>query len=245
MLDWVVQKSSGQRSGRGKSVAATEQAGTAAGAPAQEPRRRRQHGGRDRRAQILQAAGRVFLREGFVRGSVDTIAGEANVAKQTLYNHFGDRDTLIRCVVEAAMDPLAGQFRTVVAETIAAHEGTNLHAQFHDFGRRWVRLMLCDDTAALRWRILADAPLEESVRSALRDIDQEASVRAVAEQLAVLHASGHLVVPDTETAARQLRALLIGEAQLASTLGQVTLDDATIDAIVERGIDMFIRAYGA
>lgn len=221
----------------------TEEDGIGSSARAQ-PRRRRQHGGRDRRAQILQAAGRVFLRDGFARGSIDAIIAEADVAKQTLYNHFGDRDTLIRCVVEVAMDPLAGQFRTVLEETIAKHKGTNLHAQFRDFGRRWVRLMLCDETAVLRWRILADAPLEDSLRAALLDVDQEASLRAIAEQLTVLHSSGHLFVPEPDTAARQLRALLIGEAQLVSMLGQVPMEDTAIDGIVERGIEMFIKAYG-
>ena len=210
----------------------------------QQPRRRRQYGGRDRRTQILQAAARVFLRDGFARGSLDAIIAEADVAKQTLYNHFGDRNTLIRCVVEVAMDPLAGQFRTVLEETIATHQGTNLYAQFHDFGRRWIRLMLCDETAALRWRILTDAPLENSLRAALLDVDQEVSLRAVAEQLTILHSYGHLLVPDPDAAARQLRALLIGEAQLVSMLGQVPLEDTAIDGIVERGIEMFIKAYG-
>lgn len=227
-----------------QSVAGSKQTEAPVPTEAQGPRRRRQHGGRDRRAQILEAAARVFLRDGFARGSVDTIAAEANVAKQTLYNHFGDRDALIGCVVELAMDPLAAQFQTVLEETIAAHGGTDLRAQFVDFGRRWVRLMLCDETAALRWRVLADAPLEESLHTALRGIDQEASIRDVAARLTVLHQGGHLSVDDADVAARQLRALLIGEAQLASMLGQVELDDAAIDAIVERGIGMFIRAYG-
>ncbi|WP_162824169.1 TetR/AcrR family transcriptional regulator [Peterkaempfera bronchialis] len=208
------------------------------------PRPRRTHGGRDRRAQILEAAAGVFIRDGFVRGSVDAIAAEANVAKQTLYNHFGDRETLVIKVVESAMDPLAAQFGTVVKETIAAHDCADLRAQFVDFGRRWVRLMLCDDTAALRWRILADAPLEESLRVALRGVDQEASIRAIAEQLALLDRAGRLSVPDAEDAARQLRALLIGEAQLQSVLGQVALDEEAIAAVAERGIGIFMRAYG-
>ncbi|MFJ6015150.1 TetR/AcrR family transcriptional regulator [Streptomyces sp. NPDC092952] len=207
-------------------------------------RPRRTHGGRDRRAQILHAAAAVFARDGFARASLDTIAAEANVAKQTLYNHFGDRDSLVAEVVAATMDPLADRFDMLVRETITAHDGTDLPAQFRDFGRRWVRLMLCDDTASLRWRILSDAQVEESMRRALRGIDRDAGIRAVAEQLALLGRAGHLDITDTEAAARQLRALLVGEAQLESMLGQVPLDEEEIDAVVERGISMFMRAYG-
>lgn len=224
-------------------MAKTQSARTPAHPSADGPRPRRTHGGRDRRAQILEAAAGVFIRDGFVRGSVDAIAAEANVAKQTVYNHFGDRETLVIKVVESAMDPLAAQFGTVVNETIAAHDCADVEAQFVDFGRRWVRLMLCDDTAALRWRILADAPLEESLRVALRGIDQEASIRAIAKQLALLDRAGRLCVPDAEVAARQLRALLIGEAQLQSVFGQLPLDEGTIAAVTDRGISMFMRAY--
>jgi AcrR family transcriptional regulator len=216
-------------------VAKTQEAG--------RPRPRRVHGGRNRRAQILQAAAAVFVRDGFARASLDTIAAEANVAKQTLYNHFGDRDSLVAEVVAAAMDPLAGQFDTLVRETIAAHDGTDLPAQFLDFGRRWVRLML-GDTAALRWRILTEAQVEEPLRKALRGLDRDAGLRAVAEQLALLARAGHLNIVDTEAAARQLRALLVGEAQLESMLGQVPLREVEIDAVVKRGIDMFMKAYG-
>lgn len=208
------------------------------------PRPRRTHGGRDRRAQILQAAAEVFIRDGFVRGSVDAIAAEAKVAKQTLYNHFGDRDRLVAEVVAQAMDPLTPQFDAVVRETIAAHDCTDLPAQFLDFGRRWVRLMLGDETAALRWRILADAPLEQSLQTALQGMDQDAGIRAIAEQLALLGRAGRLDVPDPEEAARQLRALLIGGAQLESVLGRVSLDEERIAAVVDRGIGMFMRAYG-
>ncbi|MFD5029205.1 TetR/AcrR family transcriptional regulator [Streptomyces sp. NPDC058220] len=225
-------------------MAVTRKTGASGPVAVAGPPPRRTHGGRDRRAQILEAAALVFLRDGFARGSVDAIAVQARVAKQTLYNHFGDRDALVRSVVVHAMDPLAAQFHAVLSETIATHDCADLEAQFLDFGRRWVRLMLCDDTAALRWRILVDAPLEECLRVALRGVDQEASVRDIAEQLALLGRAGRLSVPDPEVAARQLRALLIGEAQLVSALGQVTLDDAGIDRIVDRGIGMFMRAYG-
>jgi AcrR family transcriptional regulator len=58
---------------------------------------------RKRRA-ILDAAGTVFLRDGFTRASIDTIAAEAKVSKQTVYNHFGDKERLFMAMTDDVQD---------------------------------------------------------------------------------------------------------------------------------------------
>jgi AcrR family transcriptional regulator len=47
------------------------------------------------RQRILEAAYRLFYREGFLRSGVDAIADAAGVTKRTLYNHFPSKDALI------------------------------------------------------------------------------------------------------------------------------------------------------
>jgi TetR/AcrR family transcriptional regulator, mexJK operon transcriptional repressor len=64
-------------------------------ATAEEP----QGNPRKRRA-ILDAAGTVFLRDGFARASIDVIAAEAKVSKQTVYNHFGDKERLFTAMTD-------------------------------------------------------------------------------------------------------------------------------------------------
>jgi TetR/AcrR family transcriptional repressor of mexJK operon len=52
----------------------------------------------------MAAAKLVFLRRGYRGSSVDEIAAETGVSKQTIYNHFGDNDRLLLGVVHAAQD---------------------------------------------------------------------------------------------------------------------------------------------
>src|SRR3954469_9773079 len=59
---------------------------------------------------ILDAATTVFLREGYERASVDTIAAEAGVSKRTIYNHFRDKRELFVTIVERAR-ALANEIR--------------------------------------------------------------------------------------------------------------------------------------
>lgn len=51
------------------------------------------------RQRILEAAYRLFYRQGFLRSGVDAVAEAAGVTKRTLYNHFPSKDALIAAVL--------------------------------------------------------------------------------------------------------------------------------------------------
>jgi AcrR family transcriptional regulator len=54
------------------------------------------------RERILDAAAKLFYRDGFVSVGVDTIIAESRVAKMTLYRHFRSKDDLIVAYLERA-----------------------------------------------------------------------------------------------------------------------------------------------
>lgn len=58
-----------------------------------------------KRAAILDGARAVFMREGFAQGSMDAIAAEAGVGKQTIYRHFRSKEALVEALVEAMCAP--------------------------------------------------------------------------------------------------------------------------------------------
>jgi len=57
-----------------------------------------------RRQQIIQAATRVFAREGYVEANVEDIAKAAAVAPTAIYYHFGSKEELFTHALRAAMD---------------------------------------------------------------------------------------------------------------------------------------------
>ncbi|MEM9102143.1 MAG: TetR/AcrR family transcriptional regulator [Pseudomonadota bacterium] len=48
---------------------------------------------------ILSAAAKLFLEKGFERASMEAIAKEAGVSKQTVYSHFGSKEQLYQQVI--------------------------------------------------------------------------------------------------------------------------------------------------
>ena len=82
---------------------------------------------------ILEAAGRLFLRNGYRAVGVDTIVAEAGVAKMTLYAHFPSKDDLIVAYLERANE----QFWAWLEVAVAGVEdpGAKLVAMFDAVGR--------------------------------------------------------------------------------------------------------------
>jgi AcrR family transcriptional regulator len=75
------------------------------------PRRAEQ--ARQTRAAVADAAGRLFLRDGFAATTIAGIAAEAMVSAETIYKAFGGKPGLVRAICERA---LAGE-GPVPAET--------------------------------------------------------------------------------------------------------------------------------
>ncbi len=64
-----------------------------------------------REKEIIEAARRVFTREGFKKASMEKIAEEAGLAKGTVYLYFPNKDQLVAATLEAGADQFFGRAR--------------------------------------------------------------------------------------------------------------------------------------
>jgi AcrR family transcriptional regulator len=68
---------------------------------------------RQRRAQILEAAAKVFAEKGFQRATIKEIAAEAGVAEGTIYNYFRSKEELLinipRQIGQPVLDAMAAR----------------------------------------------------------------------------------------------------------------------------------------
>ncbi|MEJ8672609.1 helix-turn-helix domain-containing protein [Streptomyces sp. MS1.AVA.1] len=75
-------------------------------------------GSTPKRAAILSAAQELFLADGFDRSSVDAVAARAEVSKRTVYDYFGDKQTLLKAVVDAVGQSLITTIRRTLDDTL-------------------------------------------------------------------------------------------------------------------------------
>ncbi|MEU9789582.1 TetR/AcrR family transcriptional regulator [Streptomyces sparsogenes] len=212
-----------------------------------------------KRQAILEAAVAVFLREGYTRASVDVIADEARVSKQTVYNHFGDKQRLFLAAVEGERERVAADF-TPDAGPEPDHgsdpghgHGSGLgggtggagdvRAALVAFGHRVLRVLLDERASALRRLVISEVARHPSLRPACADGEPQQLVSHLVALLTRRTERGELDVDDPATVARQFVALLVQQGLHQSMYGTRPLPGHEAAAICEKAADLFVRAY--
>ncbi|WP_420140000.1 TetR/AcrR family transcriptional regulator [Sphingomonas sp.] len=68
----------------------------------------------EKRAEILEAAGRCFLRNGFHRASISAICAEAGISPGHLYHYFDSKEAIITALVEDRLDNAARRYQLLI-----------------------------------------------------------------------------------------------------------------------------------
>jgi len=195
-----------------------------------------------KRESILDAAARVFCREGFAGANIDMIAAEAGVSRQTIYNHHRDKENLFLAVVREITERTnAGVFATLA--TFPDHP-VDLEAELIDFAVRLNRNCICNrDGKFLRKLIQAEGDRYPELFAPWRQDGPGKTWAALAARFARLAHAGHLDIDDPDLAARQFLALNNADLQMALLLGDA-LTDEEVKKSATSAIKTFLRAYG-
>ncbi len=74
----------------------------------------------EKRAEIVAAARRLFVEDGYDATSMSRLAKEAEVAPNTIYWYFGNKDDVLIAVLTAVMADVWPRYQDVAGEPIAA-----------------------------------------------------------------------------------------------------------------------------
>ncbi|WAL93702.1 TetR/AcrR family transcriptional regulator [Streptomyces sp. Je 1-369] len=210
------------------------------------PTKTLREGSAQKRAAILSAARELFLADGFDRSSVDAVAARAEVSKRTVYDYFGDKQTLLQAVVDAIGESMITTIRRTLDETLTDLGGltgpADLEGALVTFSMRISTDMLGSaEYATLQRLVRAESGhLPHRGYNTMADTPDE----ALAERLAALAAAGLLHVPDSRLAADQFIALTFGVA--LDRLGSANAaQDTRVRPLVVEGVRTFLRAYRA
>ncbi|GAA4032597.1 TetR/AcrR family transcriptional regulator [Allokutzneria multivorans] len=71
---------------------------------------------KDRRAELLGIAGRLFAERGFVATTVREIADAAGILSGSLYHHFDSKESMVDEILRGFLDRLRASYEQVLAE---------------------------------------------------------------------------------------------------------------------------------
>jgi len=191
-----------------------------------------------KRAAILEAARQMFTRHDFVSASMDQIAACAGVSKLTVYNHFGDKETLFSTVVREWCE------QSLPSTLFQPAPETPLRDALLVIALSYFALISSED-ALSGHRMMCSHRLKDSSLS--RSFWQAGPVRvkkALADLLRQRQRAGELDLPDPATAAAQFFALIRGMPYEQLVFNCCDPDSPPdISAHVEASVSMFLRAY--
>lgn len=207
------------------------------------PARLASRGRIDKRQAILRAAMAVFAREGYTKAGVDVIAAEAGVAKPTVYNHFGDKQTLFREAIAADADRALAEHLAVV-EQLQEHGG-DVRTMLEDVGYHMLECYCDDRSWALRRLLYAELTQFPNLIDIVRGRAADRVTDALADKLARLSLAGRLGTFDPSEAAEQFLALLTGPMEARSRLGTRQIPEAEMRVVTRATVNTFLHAFAA
>ena len=189
---------------------------------------------------ILDAAGDLFLTQGFAAVSMDAVARQAGVSKATLYAHFPGKDALFAAIVAERCDRMASE-----ASALAGHDD-GLEAALRRLGRTILGFLISPSTMAIHRIVLAEADRVPGLAEAFYAAGPGAGRARLACWIAEEQRLGRLRTDaDPTEAAGHLGALLRGDLWLRAGLGVPPApDEEAVERAAASAAAVFLRAYG-
>lgn len=166
------------------------------------------------RAQLLEAAARVYARRGFDGATLDEVAEEAGFTKGAVYDHFGGKENLLVALLDEHM-------AVQIAEQVALFDPAKATAERPRAGAdRWMRDLKQDpDVFRLFVELWVHAQRDERLR--LRLVGGMDALRATFRAFAAERSANGGITPGDE-AAEQFANIMLA---LGTGIGMIELVD--------------------
>ena len=196
-----------------------------------------------KRQAILDAAKRAFVRDGVGSVSIDGIAIDAGVSRQTVYNLIGDRDQLFVAVVEDVTARSSASLMSVIASF--PDQPDDIQAALTDFAVNMLGRCFCDmDGRALSTLIKREAYRHPKLFETWKEYGPGKDFPLISACFAKLARDGYLDLTDVSQATRHFMALI--SSDLPNDDGMCSRPtEEQLRQTASAGVATFLRAFGA
>lgn len=191
----------------------------------------------EKRAAILDAASRLFLATGLQGTSMDEVAREAGVSKQTVYSHFTNKEELFK-------ECIRGKIAAYGFDDDILPAADEPHAALLLLAKRFMELIFDPEVVAMHRVVLGESASHPRIASLFFESGPAATKRAVARVLERFVERGYLEIPDMEYASWLLPNMAFGKFHMQLQFGLIhRVPDEILDAHLERVVDDFLRLF--
>jgi len=190
-----------------------------------------------KRTQILTASTKLFTKHGYAATSMDLIAKHAEVSKQTVYSHFGNKDELFAAAIEQKCD----------SYQILEFDFDNLNEPkkaLLTLAHRFLTMLISKEACAVHKICAFEAVSHPTLSELFYQAGPEKITNEVAELMRLFNERKMLDIKNTHFAALQFLNMIKGEVWMRvefNTIHQVSQKE--IDEYLLSSVELFMRGY--
>lgn len=195
---------------------------------------------RDKRTEILEIAGPLFLEHGYQGTSMSRISAAVGGSKATLYAYFESKEALFEAYLQMRVHSRG-------AEVFALpRHSDDMELALTRLGLKYVELITGDDALAMMRLLYHEAPRFPEIGRIFHETCILRGRGQLAEYLSRADAAGVLKVPDPDLAAEQFLTLCQTNLVLPLMLCVKTrIAPSDAEEIVKAAVSMLLAAYSA
>jgi TetR/AcrR family transcriptional regulator, mexJK operon transcriptional repressor len=188
-----------------------------------------------RTAALIDAATRVFLRDGYGLASIDKVAAEAGVSTRTIYERFKNKADLLGAVISRLVDRMSTVLATVDLNRLEPR------AALTAIARTITDRVRDPDSAALFRIVAAESHRFPELAAKMRETDKRCVDHAVADYFRDQMSRGALTLADPERAATLFLQMICCELHESLLFGdEAAVAELDWDSHIEHVIDIFL-----
>lgn len=192
---------------------------------------------------ILDAAEKIFLRDGYLGTSMDEVATRSRVSKQTIYKHFGSKEALF---VELVTSMTSRAADTVFVANWAEDTEDAVRTYLRTYALTQLSVVLTPRLMQLRRLVIGEVARFPDLARALYESGPERAMSELAATFEQLAERGLLTLDDPALAASHFNWLVMAEpVNRAMLLGDDSIPSRPeLSRHAEQSVVVFLAAYG-
>ncbi|WP_185967944.1 TetR/AcrR family transcriptional regulator [Thalassotalea sp. PS06] len=192
----------------------------------------------EKRQQIYDAASKLFCDNGFAATSMDLVAKNAGVSKQTVYSHFGSKDELFVATITARCEEF-------LSTSTASPKDSDPYTTLCQYAEHFLALLLSPEALAIHRICINESTSYPHVSRLFYKAGPERVIAEVRDILAEYKQQNILAIDDIHTAATQFLSVIKGEIWMHKEYNiekPISMDKVTL--YIQNTVRHFLVGYG-
>lgn len=190
-----------------------------------------------KREAILEAARRQFLAQGY-DASLEAVAADAQVSRQTIYNLYGGKDELFVAV-------LANRAEQLTAPLATASDAVGPRAVLTELARRFGDAILSAESVQFQRAVIACAQRFPKLAKSFYEAGPAKTLTRLANYLEAETRRGRMAVTDPTLAAEQFMGMLKGNMHTRLMFCEdVKIAPEEVERRIDYCVEAFLKAHG-